>query len=158
MAKRIISKESIATLFVILILCFIWGHSMVPRAASSRESTKVLGEVGPWLSNIVGEKNTTEELVRKMAHATEYSWLAMAVFVRMCLNKKKIRRYKVLHMCFFVAFIDETIQIFSGRGPQIRDVWVDLLGASIGLLIATVVRKIWKYKKSSCIAQKKVLE
>ena len=61
-------------------------------------------------------------------------------------------------MCFFVAFIDETIQIFSGRGPQIRDVWVDLLGASIGLLIATVVRKIWKYKKSSCIAQKKVLE
>ncbi len=117
-----------------------------------------MGEVGPWLSNIVGEKNTTEELVRKMAHATEYSWLAMAVFVRMCLDKKKIRRYKVLHMCFFVAFIDETIQIFSGRGPQIRDVWVDLLGASIGLLIATVVRKIWKYKKSSCIAQKKVLE
>jgi VanZ family protein len=27
-----------------------------------------------------------------------------------------------------VAFIDETIQIFSGRGPAILDVWIDTLG------------------------------
>ena len=48
-----------------------------------------------------------------------------------------------------VAFLDETIQIFSGRGPEIRDVWIDTFGfISISLMtyaafyfIARLVKK-----------------
>ena len=28
----------------------------------------------------------------------------------------------------FIAFLDETVQIFSGRGPEISDVWIDIFG------------------------------
>ena len=27
-----------------------------------------------------------------------------------------------------MAFVDETIQIFSGRNPDIKDMWSDILG------------------------------
>ena len=33
------------------------------------------------------------------------------------------------------AFLDETIQIFSGRGSDIRDVWIDLIGIALGMVI-----------------------
>lgn len=37
------------------------------------------------------------------------------------------------------AFLDETIQLFvPGRSGQISDVWVDLLGAAVGIVLATV--------------------
>lgn len=40
---------------------------------------------------------------------------------------------------FYIAFIDETIQIFSGRGPQIADVWLDVFGACCGTAIISIL-------------------
>lgn len=40
---------------------------------------------------------------------------------------------------FYIAFIDETIQIFSGRGPQITDVWLDVFGACCGTVIISLL-------------------
>lgn len=40
---------------------------------------------------------------------------------------------------FYIAFIDETIQIFSGRGPQIADVWLDVFGACCGTVIISLL-------------------
>lgn len=40
---------------------------------------------------------------------------------------------------FYIAFIDETIQIFSGRGPQIADVWLDVSGAFCGTVIISLL-------------------
>lgn len=42
-----------------------------------------------------------------------------------------------VRFAFYIAFIDETIQIFSGRGPQIADVWLDVFGAFCGAAIAS---------------------
>ena len=33
------------------------------------------------------------------------------------------------------ALTDETIQIFTGRGPQVQDVWLDFAGGAAGLLV-----------------------
>ena len=47
---------------------------------------------------------------------------------------------------FFVAAIDETIQIFSHRGSQLQDVWLDFSGFVVGtllLLAAVAIRRAW---------------
>lgn len=41
----------------------------------------------------------------------------------------------------FVALTDETIQIFSNRGSQVQDVWLDFFGACVGSL---VVYGMWR--------------
>ena len=38
----------------------------------------------------------------------------------------------------FIAFLDETVQIFVGRGPEITDVWIDVFGFS-ALFAITIV-------------------
>ena len=48
--------------------------------------------------------------------------------------------FGVLLRCNFCAFLDETIQIFSGRGPDIKDVWLDTFGAAAGILLVSAVR------------------
>lgn len=40
---------------------------------------------------------------------------------------------------WLIAFLDETIQIFSGRGPMIQDVWLDLSGAVCGALLILLI-------------------
>ena len=44
----------------------------------------------------------------------------------------------VVNCLFFLllaALTDETIQIFTGRGPQVQDVWLDFAGGAAGLLV-----------------------
>lgn len=41
-------------------------------------------------------------------------------------------------ICFTVAFLDESIQILSGRGSLISDIWVDLIGVVIGIVVGKV--------------------
>lgn len=41
-----------------------------------------------------------------------------------------------------MAAIDETIQIFTGRGSQLQDVWLDFAGFSVGLLAVLLVRSL----------------
>ena len=43
---------------------------------------------------------------------------------------------------FLAAAIDETIQIFTGRGAQIKDVLLDFTGALTGILFTALL--IWK--------------
>ena len=40
---------------------------------------------------------------------------------------------------WLIAFLDETIPIFSGRGPMIQDVWLDLSGAVCGALLILLI-------------------
>ena len=43
---------------------------------------------------------------------------------------------------FFAAFLDESIQILSARGPQIADVWLDTAGTAFGVAVAVLVRML----------------
>ena len=48
------------------------------------------------------------------------------------------------YACFTVAFLDKSIQILSGRGAMIQDVWVDLIGVCIGLAVSRLVLFVCK--------------
>ena len=128
------------TLYIILfclILCFIWGNSMLSREVS--------GAISHFIADLFGgEQGATEEghhLLRKLAHFTEFAALG-AVFWLLSGEYTKDRAKRAISAAFvgiFVPLCDETIQIFSGRGPAITDVWIDAAGYLVGTVLTVLV-------------------
>ncbi len=117
------------------------------RATSTDESSLVMDILTPFLEIFVGKGNVTIYLVRKLAHITEYFVLGSEVYVYLRLSGDQIISKtnwglmvgRVLLCGLIVAFLDETIQIFSGRGPQIVDIWIDLFGVVIACAICSFI-------------------
>ena len=119
--------------FAVLIsatLLFIFINSALPPELSSEESDKV----GGFISSIIPPDTTLGQFVlkyiRKIAHFTEYGMLGIefALMIRL-LARRRGRCFSLsLTVPLFVGFTDESIQILSGRGPSISDVWIDIGG------------------------------
>ena len=132
-------RRSYKILLVIslITLAVIWGHSMMPPSVSSDESGFVMKIIEPFLEIFVGRGSVTEHLVRKLGHFTEYTIFGVELAFLSAVFPEMLRTFKrrfagVIFTAFTAAFIDETIQIFSGRGPMITDVWIDIAGAVLG--------------------------
>ncbi len=125
---------------IVLSLVFIFGQSCIPTDKSAEESEGV----GSFLEEIFSPDTVFGRFVltniRKIAHFTEFFILGVWVSLYAVLYIKKRSAYAYsLPLALFVAFTDETIQIFSGRGPMIFDVWIDFFGfASAAVIIYTV--------------------
>ena len=115
----------------ILTLVFIWMNSILPSGASSRASGFVTRLITPFLEIIFGKGHVTEHLVRKLAHVAEYALYAFWLSLLAKADGRKAR--SALLVGFLTAFLDETIQVFTGRGAAIRDVWIDLIGITGGI-------------------------
>lgn len=80
-------------------------------------------------------------VIRKTAHMTLYAILA---FCAACSQIKPSFK-KVLLFCACYACTDEFHQLFiPGRSGEIRDVCIDCLGACIGFLLFTGIKKTVK--------------
>ncbi len=123
-------------ILIVLLLVFIFSNSFAGQAESARSSARVLQLVEPLLELLVGKGNVTQHLVRKLAHFVEFGALGLLLG----LHYKKPTSTTFL-FALLVAMIDETIQIFTGRGSQIRDVWLDFAGAVTGM--AAAVMLLW---------------
>lgn len=129
-------STALLLLAILAALAFIWGNSLDSAVESAAKSGRVGELLRPLLELVVGQGGVTDHLVRKLAHFTEYAVLGAlllltAVGFRVCLQT-------VVNCLFFLmaaALTDETIQIFTGRGPQIQDVWLDFAGGFTGLLV-----------------------
>lgn len=124
----------------VLTLLFIWMNSFMPSGVSSKASGYVTKLITPFLEILVGKGHVTEHIVRKLAHVTEYAlygfWLAL-------LAKSDGRKARsALLIGFLTAFLDETIQIFTGRGPSIKDVWIDLIGIAGGIGVSHLLLRV----------------
>ena len=79
-------------------------------------------------------------LVRKAAHFSEYALLGLFVELLCVSFADRLLFLMPESLCLAAALIDEGIQLFSdGRSAQLRDVCIDLSGATLGLLIAMLV-------------------
>ena len=148
---------------IVVSIVFAWGHSMIPATESSEESGFVLELLRPVLSVFLPEDMITGLFVRKLAHFCEYA-AAKDFLEKVDIRKEADKTYKKTHrkqtlrlaintvFCgLAVAFIDETIQIFSpGRGPEIADVWLDMGGFVCGGMIIVLISLI----KARCIKRK----
>ena len=123
-------------LFIFITVGLIWGASVQSGEASQALSRGVLERVKPALEVVVGAGNATDYLVRKLAHFTEFAAFGLQLALLLILFGR-VRPQSVVNCAFLgllVAVIDETIQIFSYRGSQLQDVWLDFAGLCAGLL------------------------
>jgi VanZ family protein len=141
----------ILLILIILTLIVIWGHSCMPRAQSTEESSFVKELLDSMVQTVSGNQSFAipEVVIRKSAHLLEYAFLGLELAVFFLLNNKgKIRFALPFISALVVASIDETIQYFSGRYSSIFDVALDMVGASIAIGLIFLIRKIFKRKKS----------
>lgn len=131
------TKKRVYFALFCLILCFIWGNSLLSREVS--------GVISHFIADLFGggqgASDEGHHFVRKAAHFCEFASLG-AVFLLWI--KELVPQIELrLSLCALVGvavpLIDETIQIFSGRGPALSDVWLDISGYAVGCLICAAV-------------------
>ena len=148
------NKKTITVLMVLVAvtLSFIWAHSFMGMEESAEESGFFYELLCPFFELFMGEGNVTELFIRKLAHFTEFFALGLELMLLMKLVFMKMG-WKILFNSWvlgtFCALIDETIQIFSGRGSQIQDVWLDSAGCMAGVLVMTGGILLFRKKKKT---------
>ena len=138
-------KQKTFTIFLALLLLgtiiFIWCNSLQSVPESQAKSLGFLARIKPFLGIFVGSGNVTDHLVRKLAHFTEFGALGCELALLLALQKRV--SWQLVVNCAFVAMVvaltDETIQIFTGRGSQVQDVWLDFAGACTGILFVLII-------------------
>jgi VanZ family protein len=140
--KRI---NTLLTLLIILLLVFIWGNSMLPKEKSDALSRWVLEHIFKFDSGDL-KFDEGNHILRKAAHMTEFMLLAAAAVLRL--------RHKRLYWLYggfaaLAAAADETIQIFSHRGSQAKDVGIDCIGVVLGTVIIFLILHNHKKKERS---------
>lgn len=122
---------------MVMTIAFIWGNSLLGRQASTEHSDTVRGFLQK-IAELLGLQWTlTIPMVRKAAHFLLFFLLGTEwTLYRLCgrqLNRQDVG--SILSGVFTVAFLDETIQVFSKRGPLITDVWLDISGGVTAMLL-----------------------
>lgn len=157
---KIFSSRSFAIVVLLLCIAFIFSRSMKVAGQSSGESGGLIELINRICLSLFGFeiKNIpiAETVIRKLAHFIEFFSLGLVVYYFRFAFAKKANGY-IVHgiLCgLSVALTDETIQYFySGRSPQVSDVWVDFGGFLVGYLLifavfALVERKLKKYPRT----------
>lgn len=129
---------------LVLWICVIWGHSLMPGDDSLMESSIVVDFFAPLFDVLgVADPDLRITIVRKLAHFSEHAVLAvLAVNAARRLFAGKYWWAFALVVCVAVPCMDETIQLFvPGRGPSPRDVAIDLCGCAFGALVTWLILK-----------------
>lgn len=132
-------KKNLLIAFLIMAVAFIWGQSVLPEALSSTESTlfteKVLHPIERFL---FGTESWSTAVVRKCAHVLEFAALGFLLHLLFCHLALPRPALKALSFGGLVGLLDETVQILSGRGAVVSDIWLDISGAIIGITLAAL--------------------
>ena len=156
MKRRI--KEIISWLLVIIWMIIIFVLSNTPAKVSTKDSKQVIENtivVSTNITNNVGITNyhpTESELkklvkklngpLRETMHSVEY--LILAILLLIALNNSNIKKKYLISIaiCFIYCLTDEYHQTFiSGRAFELKDILLDTIGASLGLLIYKIIKK-----------------
>ena len=117
-------------------MTFIFVQSVLPKSVSSDESGWLLEHVLNPIAKRLGLRPFSNQTVRKIAHVIEFLVLSGLLVFCFC------GRIAVSGgVSFLTAFLDESIQLLSGRGAQITDVWIDLIGVAVGTALGFLILK-----------------
>lgn len=162
------TKTKIKRIFfavLIIINCMvIFNFSNKVADDSSKQSERIvnfISQIIPSIKNMPEPdktnimEGTLTTIVRKTAHFSIYTLLGllsmnfMLTFKEKELSKFDLRCLIALAFCIFYAITDELHQYFiPGRSCELRDVCIDTLGATLGILLVKIVKKyIEKLKK-----------
>lgn len=132
-------KRKVIFTIAVLLLAFIWAHSIIPESTSAYESRYFTNTVLNPILEHLGFNTINKDAARKIAHVFEF--LILSFFTSLYWNGKAV---KSIYIGFTVAFLDESIQVIAGRGALITDIWIDLIGVGIGTAIGCIVCELKK--------------
>lgn len=129
----------------VLLLCFIFGHSLQSRAVSSAKSSGI----STWLKPILDPfewmtEDQFHHLIRKLAHFIEFAALGMSltgVAMNTVWTGKRVYLRPILWSAM-AAVTDEIIQHFTGRACMAKDMLLDTCGAVCGVLAVCLIMRI----------------
>ena len=127
-------------ILILLNLVFIFLQSALPPEESSKESDTI----GDIIEEIIPPDTKPGEFIqtnlRKIAHFVEFASLGALVSTYLILfYRKRAAILLSFPSALMTGFFDETIQLFSGRGTSVKDVWIDFFGfACASVLFYTV--------------------
>ena len=135
-------KKWIFPALTLVMVAFIWGHSLMPADMSSTES----GIVSDILRFIFRLKDAEiDGYVRKFAHFFEYMIFGILITIDTTILLKCVFRPGNIAAGLFVPLVDETIQLFTlGRSGSLLDVWLDFTGFITGVICSVIIYKIIK--------------
>lgn len=125
-------KKNISLILLILWMIFIF----VMSSFNANESSNQSGIIVNFISSIfnISDTKLLSLIIRKGAHFTEYFILGI-LSINYVIKYKKNIIYSYL-ICILYAISDEIHQIFvSGRSCQITDIFIDSVGAIIGITL-----------------------
>lgn len=136
-------KNTVKVSLLLLIaatLAFIFVQSMLPPEKSKEESDKVGDIIEEIIPPDTQAGDYVQNNIRKIAHFVEFFILGCEAALYGILFVRPLKWWTLsFPTALIVAFFDESIQMFTGRGPAISDVWIDFLGFLIaGAIFYTV--------------------
>ncbi len=148
-------KKRTFFILLILVVALIWGHSLIPLTSSAEESLSVMRILQKALDVLHIPITLTDQIVRKLAHFTEHAVLGLVmglyIYPKSVADISRRRRLICalipVAVGFMIGFFDETIQLFTGRGASITDVWIDFAGVVTGAGAAFVIALLMTRKK-----------
>jgi len=127
---------------------YIFGNSLKDGAESHESSDKIVEIVEPVVKPIAeklpGDKGPSF-WVRKAAHVIEFFVLGLCAMALGLALKHRFGPSFLGYVLFYVlltAVTDEFIQSFTGRTSSVKDVFIDLGGAVLGIAVAGAVRAV----------------
>ena len=126
-SKKVFKRLLIA--LILITLAFIFVQSMLPRETSAKESDSVSDIVAGIVPPETKPGAFLQVNIRKVAHFLEFALLGaeISLYVFLFLRKNIVIYLSLLAAPLF-GMIDETIQIYSGRGSSFFDTLIDASG------------------------------
>ena len=130
LSRRMIIFRTVLLILIGMNIAFIFSQSALPPQVVEDEVEMVKEVIGDILPSESEVAEFTESNTDKIAHFVEFGVLGALVSTFVLLYTIKPVIFAPLSVIFagIVAIIDETIQIFSGRCPDIADFCLDVLG------------------------------
>ena len=130
--KKLPRGSAVLMIIMMVTVLSFFVQSALPPEASSAESNAVSDAIEPIIPSDTPVGEFVHPNIRKIGHFSEFGLLGLeaAIFVFLYAKKRATASAFAFVFAQLVALLDETVQIFSGRGPEITDVWIDILGFS----------------------------
>ena len=148
---------AICLIALILILCFVYGNSLLDKQESAEVSSSVmealqgiLRPIAEWIAGAPVDDTLLHRVVRKGAHVAEFAALSSFLTAFLWLWQGTWRTHAMGYVLFFsllFGVLDEFLQSFTGRGTSVRDVMIDFGGAILGIFGAAVLIEVYEWLK-----------
>ena len=154
------SHKWLIALRIVLIIVLVWWMSVIFRfsAQNGTQSTQASDQVVEVFSDVIAKVTGNDHIkikltvtyrsqfeygIRKLAHMFIYFILAITAMLLLFTFERVpmlVRMLLSVFGCLLYACTDEFHQSFSyGRGPSLRDVFIDTFGASMGIIVALIL-------------------